>query len=90
MKNASIKVIYLKDYQKPDYLIQNTYLLFDLDDHQTKVQSKLTIKCQNKSTPLVLQGGNLKLHSIEIEGKKLSPKDYKCTETRSHHFQPSF
>ena len=88
MKEKDPKIIYLKDYQKPDYLISQTHLIFELDDHHTTVQSKLDIECQNPGSALVLQGEGLQLESIQIEGKSLSSKDYECTEKELTIFRP--
>lgn len=80
MKSQSIsnhKMIHLKDYKKPDYLIPKIDLCFELDDQKTFVHSRLKIIKNNKSntsshTPLILNGSNLKLHKISINGKRLS------------------
>ena len=88
MRDKTPKIIYLKNYQKPDYLISKTDLVFDLDDHDTKVQTKLAIECQNPGTPLILQGEQIKLKSVTIEGKILSDKDYKRTDKDLTIFDP--
>ena len=39
MRDATPSAIYLKDYRKPDYLIDTVDLEFDLQEGQTKVRS---------------------------------------------------
>ena len=42
--DQAIKTTYLKDYQVPDFLIDKTYLEFDLVDNATIVTSKLILR----------------------------------------------
>ena len=80
MPDANPPTIYLKDYTVPEYLINTVELNFILDEENTRVVSTLTI---NKNTDshvenaaLVLQGENLQLLSIAINGVALSSSDY--------------
>jgi aminopeptidase N len=76
--------IFLKDYQPPVYLIDNVKLHFDLHETQTVVTSTLNVslneenKQSNKS--LVLDGHNLELLFIKVDGKTLIAKDYVCDD----------
>lgn len=79
------KKIYLKDYQKNDYLIEHVDLTFDLDPEKTKVTSKVVYKYQPKEkaktqAPLKLNGENLNLIEVKLNDQKLSEKDYSLTE----------
>ena len=78
--------ILLKDYHVPDYLIDKTRLHIDLHDDVTIVSSSLQMR-QNPDAvemcnALVLQGINLKLQRLAINGKDLSESDYVVDEGR--------
>ncbi len=86
MRDASPQTIYLKDYTVPEYLIENTELTVVLDEEQTRVVSKLTLQknplSQMQNQALVLQGENLVLVSIAIDGVALDEILYQqSTET---------
>ncbi len=78
------QAVYRKDYKKPDYQIDTVDLDFDLDPEQTIVKSKMAVRSDydrsGKVQPLVLNGDELKLNDIKIDGKKLTPKDYDLDE----------
>ncbi|MBO9481057.1 aminopeptidase N [Salinisphaera sp. G21_0] len=81
MKDSQPKAIYLKDYQAPDYWIDQTNLTFDLFEDHTMVTSVLSIRRnpdnpsasaaenapRNKLPELVLVGDDLELLSLEID-----------------------
>ncbi len=69
------KTTYLSDYQPPDYRVESIALHFDLHETKTIVKSKLSIQKRN-NTPLTLNGENLKLNSITVNGKLLSFSEY--------------
>jgi aminopeptidase N len=75
------KTVYLKDYRPPDYLIETVYLEFELDETKTKVKSTLTAVCNHDRRegihPLVLNGEDLELRSIRLDGQPLHEHDYK-------------
>jgi len=76
--------IFLKDYQPPVYLIDNVKLHFDLHEKQTVVTSTLNVSLneENKQSDksLVLDGQNLELLFIKVDGKTLTAKDYVCDD----------
>ena len=80
MKDAQPTSIYLKDYQVPEFLIDETVLEFDLDPKDTRVKARLHIrrnpKSEKKASPLVLDGQELRLLNIAIDGSTLSANDY--------------
>ncbi|MCX4024943.1 aminopeptidase N [Endozoicomonas sp. SM1973] len=85
MKDAQPKTIYLKDYQEPDYWIDNTELSFDLGEEITVVQSKLSLrlnenKTHNNLPPLVLDGTDQVLKQVLVDGKTIEPGQYKLTD----------
>jgi aminopeptidase N len=83
-KMADNKKHYLKDYKKPDYLVDHVDLEFDLDETQTVVTSSLTVRADydddGKVKPMFLDGEELKLLSVSIDGKKLKKDEYELTD----------
>jgi aminopeptidase N len=74
------KTIYLKDYTPPDYRIETTMLEFDLDETRTRVKALLTIVSNHDRSagvrPLVLNGEDLLLRAIRLDGRPLSGQEY--------------
>lgn len=84
MKQSS-KIVYLKDYKKPDYLINETELDFKLDEKATIVTSLLKISAANpddkgQTKPLFLNGEDLELLECQMNGKPLQKDDYVLDE----------
>lgn len=81
MSENSPNVKYLKDYKKPDYKIESVHLDFDLDEENTQVASTLKIKSDYDAStgeirPLHLDGDELTLTGIAIDGRPLKPEEY--------------
>jgi aminopeptidase N len=78
------KTTYLKDYQSPAYLIPDMNLYFLLNEDRTVVTAKMQVQ-KNRSTAgtvtqnLKLDGENIKLLSIKIDGQALSSSNYELT-----------
>ena len=73
MKTDAPKIIKLSEYKKPDYLVQTIDLVVTLENTNTHVLSKMTIV--NNGAPgaaLVLNGEELKLLSVKINGEAFS------------------
>ena len=72
--------IFLKDYQPPMYLIEKVKLHFDLHETQTVVTSSLNVKLNEDNKQhekeFLLDGQNLELISVKIDGNALSSADY--------------
>lgn len=71
------------DYRAPEYLIPKTDLHFNLDEIATVVRSKLTIIPNPENTlggPLILNGEDMKLISLKINGKAVDRQDYTVTD----------
>ncbi len=75
------KTIYLKDYRPPDYRIETVNLQFELDETRTRVGTLMTVVCTHDRCegirPLVLNGKDLVLKAIKIDGRLLGEHDYK-------------
>jgi aminopeptidase N len=74
------KPIYLKDYQAPDYLIEQVKLHITLHATKTLVHSQLQI-CRNQQIathqrPLILHGEELECLKVIIDGKTLNEAQY--------------
>ena len=80
MRTEQPKMIYLKDYQAPEYLIDETHLTFELHDDHTLVHAQLVMR-RNPARgaglpPLVLDGQLLELLSVKLDDAELSAADY--------------
>ncbi|XP_010533647.1 PREDICTED: puromycin-sensitive aminopeptidase isoform X3 [Tarenaya hassleriana] len=73
------KEIFLKDYKMPDYYFDTMDLSFSLGEEKTIVTSKINVlpRVKGASAPLVLDGHDLKLLSVKVDGKVLKEGDYK-------------
>lgn len=80
------QTVYLKDYQVPAYLIDEIDLHFDLNDEFTIVTSRLRIRrnrlSQHRSQELILNGEDLILESIGLDGELLEPSQYALLDQR--------
>ncbi|TNE25518.1 MAG: aminopeptidase N [Alphaproteobacteria bacterium] len=71
------------DYRPPEYLIDETDLHFDLHETETRVKSKLTVRRNPDAPeggPLMLNGEDLKLVSVKLDGKDLDRGDFEVTD----------
>ncbi|KAL6501710.1 Puromycin-sensitive aminopeptidase [Orobanche gracilis] len=74
----SPKEIFLKDYKQPDYFFETVDLNFALGEEKTLVCSKIVVypRLEGTSSPLLLDGVDLKLISLKVNGKELKEDDY--------------
>ena len=71
--------IYLKDYRPADYCIETADLSFELDPTRTLVRSRLCIVRRGDvdgAPPLLLDGQDIELLSVRLNGQGLNPGDY--------------
>ena len=82
MRTDQHKRKYLSEYQAPDFTINSTRLDFEIDEHQTRVSSRLQIlrQTQDSAVALVLDGVGLKLLNVAINGKPLLPAQYEIND----------
>ena len=73
---------FLADYRVPNYLIDSVHLHFDLDTSKTVVRSVLTMRKnpEGEGGECVLDGEQLELLSIKINGRQLQGNEYQRTE----------
>jgi aminopeptidase N len=74
------RTIFLKDYQASDYLVETVELRFELDPAETRVSSRLTVRINQDvikdRRQLVLNGQDLELLEIRVDGNTLSADDF--------------
>jgi len=78
-----VKTISLNDYRKPDYLVKDIHLTFNLNETQTEVKSVMNVvrgMGVSPSAPLVLNGEQMKLLSVKVQGRKLDSQEYRLTD----------
>ena len=77
--------VYLKDYRAPDYGIESVELRFDLGEETTRVHARLHVTSQyDRATgvrPLVLDGHDVMLKSVTLDGRPLLTQEYTLTPT---------
>ncbi|QYM98843.1 aminopeptidase N [Pseudomonas protegens] len=85
MRTDQPKMIYLKDYQAPEYLIDETHLTFELFEDHSLVHAQLVMR-RNPARgaglpPLVLDGQQLELLSVSLSDQALSASDYQLDDS---------
>ncbi|AZL67771.1 aminopeptidase N [Pseudomonas oryziphila] len=85
MRTEQPQVIYLKDYQAPEYLIDETHLTFELFEDHTLVHAQLVMH-RNPARgaglpPLVLDGQQLELLSASLDDQELQAGDYQLDDS---------
>jgi len=81
MKDAQPRTIRLADYQPPSYRTLETELSFDLRDDGTRVESRLKLRREGAAEALVLDGENLELLSVAVNGETLSSNAYQLDDS---------
>ncbi len=84
MRTEQPKVIHLKDYQVPDYLIDETHLTFELYEDRTLVHAQLVMRRNPEAgaglPSLRLDGQDVELLSLSINDRELGLGDYEIGE----------
>src|SRR4051794_20792267 len=84
MSDTQHAVIHQNDYTPPDYLIETVELEFDLDPETTRVVSRLSIRANHDQSagtrPLRLDGEELKLISLKLDGVELAEGRFQVEE----------
>src|SRR5918992_1408658 len=68
MKEAQPRAIHLKDYAPPAFRVETVELDVDIRDDHALVRAKLEIR-RNSTGPLILDGDELELISVSLDGK---------------------
>ena len=69
------QTVYLKDYQKPSFLVDSVDLDIQVCAEYTRVSAKLDMQRQTEGD-LVLLGRDLELKAIQLNGQPLSESEY--------------
>ncbi|MDN5515748.1 MAG: aminopeptidase N, partial [Pseudomonas sp.] len=85
MRTEQSKTIYLKDYQVPDYLIDETHLTFELFEDHSLVHAQLVMRRNPEAgaglPTLVLDGQQLELLDLKLDDRELGEGDYTLTDS---------
>lgn len=85
MRTEQSKTIYLKDYQVPDYLINETHLTFELFEDHSLVHAQLVMRRNPEAgaglPKLVLDGQQLELLHLKLDDCELGEGDYTLTDS---------
>lgn len=85
MRTEQPKMIALSDYRLPDYLIDETHLTFELHESYALVHARLLMQrnpgLESSLPPLVLDGQQLELVDIAVDGHQLTAVEYKLTDS---------
>ena len=78
MNNAQPQAIYLKDYKKPNFFIETTKLDFELFETHALVKSELKLikNIENNDSTLILNGQDLELLKVSVNGVQIGKSDY--------------
>jgi aminopeptidase N len=81
MRTDSPQTIYRTDYTPPSFLVDTVELGFDLDPARTIVAARLSMRRNpdGKDSDIVLHGEDITLVQLRLNGKLLSPGQYKLT-----------
>jgi aminopeptidase N len=90
MRTEEPRPVRLKDYRPPDWLIETVDLDVSLDPIATTVRAKLRVKPNGAGAPapLVLDGEELKLRSLALDGRPLPDGSFLATPERLTIAQP--
>src|SRR5882762_3911237 len=70
MREPQPKAIHLKDYAPPAFRIDSIDLDVDLRDDHALVRARLLVRRNSGSGPLVLDGAELELRSVKVNGQE--------------------
>ena len=80
MKEAQPRAIRREEYAPPAFLVDRTDLRFELDEGVTTVTAELRLRrnpAGEADAPLVLDGQELELVSLALDGEPLSANRYR-------------
>jgi aminopeptidase N len=86
MREPSAQVIQLKDYTPPAFLIPETELSVDIHPDHARVRARLTVErnpaAADQNAPLELDGEELQLESLSVDGRMLSVGEFEHDDKR--------
>ncbi len=90
MRTEEPRPVRLKDYRPPDWLIDTVDLDVSLDATATTIRARLRLKPNNAGAPapLILDGEELTLRSLRLDGKPLTDGSFLATPEQLTIAQP--
>jgi aminopeptidase N len=91
MRTEEARPVRLEDYRPPDWLVETVELDVSLDPAATRVRATLMLAPNGIGTapaPLVLDGDDLTLASLRLDGEALPPEQYVASPDRLTIAQP--
>jgi aminopeptidase N len=91
MRTEEARPVRLEDYRPPDWLVDTVELDVSLDPAATRVRATLMLAPNGAGTapaPLVLDGDDLTLASLTLDGAPLPPEQYVASPDRLTIAQP--
>ncbi|MDC7221758.1 MAG: aminopeptidase N [Spirochaetales bacterium] len=74
------QIIFRKDYKKPDFLVPEMGLYFDIQADYVEVKAELTVRYDGEGkaceTPWILNGEDMSIEAVEIDGRALNSEEY--------------
>ncbi len=84
MRNDQVVTVRRTDYRPPAFLLDRVVLEFDLDPASTRVVSTLAVRrngaLPGNAGPLVLDGEDLELEAVEVDGTALARSGYELID----------
>ena len=88
---ASPETVYAADYKKPAYQISRVDMTFDLGLNHTEITAEMRVRREPDTaagTPLFLDGDELTLQSVAIDGRILTESEYALSDDGMTIFNP--
>ncbi|MGH8697283.1 MAG: aminopeptidase N, partial [Burkholderiales bacterium] len=86
MRDPAPTTIHLKDYAPPAFLIATVDLDVDIHADSARVRAKLALRrnpaAKDPGAPLVLDGDELQLESVALDGRALAAAEYALDDAR--------
>ena len=76
---TALQPIFLKDYAPYPFELVSVYLDFDLEPELTTVRNRMALR-RHHPGPLVLDGEDIRLVSVSVDGKALKRSEYKLDQ----------
>ncbi len=80
MRTDTPKTIYLKNYEPPAYQVDHIELTFQIFEGRTVVHNQMRLRTEQGGEDVKLDGENLELKKVALDGKVLSESEYTLTE----------
>jgi aminopeptidase N len=86
MRNEQVVTVRRGDYRPPEFLVDRVDLEFDLDPQRTEVAATLKVRrnparAADAAASIRLDGEDLELVAVEIDGRPADPARYALTDT---------